>query len=142
MNCANNNKTIFYFQLRRLSYFDRILHKCKPIWFVNLRLETASECMRKERQTMKESIKRICTEEESDTSILRPYNWQATGRPNSSKDQPALLSAIVNIVQASTAADDRRRTETLCTVKTPDDLHAELKKIGFNLSRSTWYLSL
>lgn len=42
-------------------------------------------------------------------------------------------------MQASTVTDDRRRTETR-SVKTIDDLHAELKKIGFNINRSTLYL--
>ena len=88
---------------------------------------------------MKEGIEKVCIENESAAIILRPCNWQATGHPSISKEQPDLLSANVNIVQASTVTDDRRRTETR-SVKTIDDLHAELKKIGFNINRSTLYL--
>ena len=61
-------------------------------------------------------------------NIWKPYSWQATGSPSITKIQPDLLSAIVNLVQASTAGDKRRRKETLRTVKTLDDLQTELKK--------------
>ena len=91
---------------------------------------------------MKKIVEKVCTESQSAASTLRPYNRQATGHPSSSKDQSNFLSAIVNIVQASTTADDCRHTETLCTVKALDDLHADLKKVGFNLSWSTLYLWL
>ena len=45
-------------------------------------------------------------------------------------------------MQNSTAANDHRRTECLLSVSILDDLHTELKKIGFNLSWSGFYLRL
>ena len=71
--------------------------------------------MRKQRQTMKESIQRVCNESESAAGILKPYNRQATGRPSISKDQHDLLSVIGNIVQASMVTDDCRRK--YCTLE-------------------------
>ena len=47
---------------------------------------------------------------------------------------------IINIVQASSATDDRRRTETLPSLTTLDDLHQELTNLAFKLSRLTVYL--
>ena len=49
---------------------------------------------------------------------------------------------LLNIVQATSATDDRRRTETLRSLTTLDDLHKELTDLGFNLSRSAVYLRL
>ena len=70
--------------------------------------------MRKQRQTMRESIQRVCNESESAADILKPYNRQATGHPSISKDQH-LLSVFVNIVQASMVTDDCRRK--YCTLE-------------------------
>ena len=44
-------------------------------------------------------------------------------------------------MEASSAANDRRCCEYLCSVKT-DDFHSELTHFGFNLSRSATYLRL
>ena len=43
---------------------------------------------------------------------LQRHNRQASGRPWKNAGQRKLLSTIINIVQASSATDDRRRTET------------------------------
>ena len=49
---------------------------------------------------------------------------------------------VVKTVEASSATDDRRRMECLSTVTTLDDLHSELKNLGFSLCRSTTFLRL
>lgn len=64
------------------------------------------------------------------------------GRPNLEKDQPLLLKTIADIAMYGSAADARRRTETIRSVKTLDELTEELKKIGFHISRSGTYLRL
>ena len=74
--------------------------------------------------------------------ILKNFNRNVTGRPRQELDQPELLSAIVQIVENSSAAHDRRRSEVLRTVTTLDDLAEEMKKLGFTLSRSALYLRL
>ena len=51
-----------------------------------------------------------------------------------------LLSTVTNIVQASSATDNRKTTETLCSLTTLDDLHRELTNLGFKLSHSAVYL--
>ena len=45
-------------------------------------------------------------------------------------------------MEASSAADDRRRCEHLRFAKTLDDLHSELTGLGFNLNRYATYLRL
>ena len=53
-----------------------------------------------------------------------------------------MLSTIVKLVQNSTAADERRRTECLRSVTIFDDLHKDLTELGFHFSRSALYLRL
>ena len=55
-------------------------------------------------------------------------------------DQPAILSTMVDVVQGTCAADDRRRTPMLRTIITMDNMHAELLRQGIEMSRSAAYL--
>ena len=58
------------------------------------------------------------------------------------EDQPELLRVITEIAKFGCAADPRRRSETIRTVRTLDDLHEEVKLKGFHLSRSSLHLHL
>ena len=106
------------------------------------RLQREPERLCKKRHEMREKLEKMCDDNESAASELKRFNRKTTGRPRKDVDQPELLSAIVRVVEASSAADDRRRCEHLCSVKTLDDLHSELKQLGFDLSRSAAYLRL
>ena len=64
------------------------------------------------------------------------------GRPRIEEDQPQLLQTILDIVSATSAADDRRRTEMLRTVTTLKDLTAELNLRGINIKETTAYYRL
>ncbi|KAG5893520.1 hypothetical protein JTB14_017230 [Gonioctena quinquepunctata] len=64
------------------------------------------------------------------------------GRPSLENDQPSLLKTIADIALFGSAADDRRRTESIRSVKTLDELTQELRKIGFDISRGGTYLRL
>ena len=64
--------------------------------------------MRERRRELKDGIDKLCLENESAANILRPFNKNVTGRPRIKTDQLELLSTIVNLVQAPTAADDQR----------------------------------
>jgi hypothetical protein len=64
------------------------------------------------------------------------------GRPQKVLDEDDLIAAIINIAMTGSASDEKRRTEMICSVKTLDDLTEELRKQGFNLSRSSVYLRL
>lgn len=64
------------------------------------------------------------------------------GRPNLESNQPSLSKTIADIDLFGSAAGDRRRTESIRSVKTLDELTQELRKIGFDISRSGTYLRL
>lgn len=55
-------------------------------------------------------------------------------------DQPAILSTMVDIVEGTCAADDRRRTPMLRTITTVDNMHSGLLREGVQMSRSAVYL--
>jgi len=103
-----------------------------------------SEAVRKQksRANLKEAIKTVCNKDPEAAEVLKHHNRGVTGRPRKEVDQPGLLSAILNIVQASSVADDRRRCEALRTVTTLDDLVSELQKMNYQVSRSATYLRL
>nr|XP_043066048.1 uncharacterized protein LOC122321057 [Drosophila bipectinata]XP_043066049.1 uncharacterized protein LOC122321057 [Drosophila bipectinata] len=56
--------------------------------------------------------------------------------------KPLLHKTFLEIAMFGSGADERRRTNLVRSVKTLSDLHEELKKEGFNLSRSATYLRL
>lgn len=91
---------------------------------------------------MKRGIDEVCQKDNEAAAVLKSFNRGKTGKPRMEVDQPELLSLIVKIVEATSATDDRRRTEVLRTVRTLDDLRSELLKMGMNLSRSATYLRL
>ena len=62
---------------------------------------------------MREKIEKVCSSNQTAASELRDFNRQITGWPRKEIDQPGLLSPIVRIGEASSAADDRCRCEHL-----------------------------
>ena len=64
------------------------------------------------------------------------------GRPQKVGDEDGLIEAIVNIVMTGSASGNKWRTGMICSVKSLDDLTEELHKQGYNLSRSSVYLTL
>lgn len=132
----------YLFEISTLSHDNDTL-----LFLFIFRLKRKAGRMKRRRQEFKDGIDKVCSASESAANILRPFNITGrlrteTDQPRNETDQPELLSTIVDLVQASTAADDRRRTEVLRTVRTPDDLHTKLTNRGFKLSRSATYLRL
>lgn len=106
------------------------------------RLKAEASRQKKRRQKLQEGIQTVSKNDPEAEKLLKNFNRDVTGRPRKELDQPELLSAIVQLVENSSAAHDRRRCEVLRTVTTLDDLVEEIKKLGFSLSRSTLYLRL
>lgn len=94
------------------------------------------------RADMKEALQVFVSESPAAAKRLKKFAREKRGRPSIDSDQSDLLKSIVDIVSASGAADDRRRTELIRSCKTLDDLHSELLNLGYSLSRSATYLRL
>ena len=106
------------------------------------RLAAEQTRKRKFRQDFKRKLSVIAEENPAVGERLKKIRRQEVGRPRVEDDQPDLLKAIVDIVCAGAAADERRRSEKLSTCKTLDDLHEALLEQGFTISRSGTYLRL
>ncbi|GBL86297.1 hypothetical protein AVEN_132018-1 [Araneus ventricosus] len=61
------------------------------------------------------------------------------GRPRLEADQPELLKVIVHIAMHGSAAHENRQSDIYRSIKTLDDLTAQLKLDGFSVSRSGLY---
>jgi hypothetical protein len=76
-------------------------------------------------------------------SLLRRLKLRhEPGRPRLEADQDDLLETIKTVAIFGGAADDKRRSETIRSCRTLDDLHTELNASGFVFSRSATYLRL
>lgn len=98
------------------------------------------EYQKKHRENKKRALEEICHENPDIKNKLSMR--ESVGRPSLEQDQPLLLKTIADIAIFGSAVDARRRTETIRSIKTLDELVLELKKIGFTISRSGTYLRL
>lgn len=111
--------------------------------------ETESTIKRKEseqrRQQRNRANKKLKLDEicRANPDIKKQLNVRdKIGRPSVTEDQPDLLKTIVDIATYGCAADERRQTETIRSVKTLDELVNAIQSVGFNISRSGVYLRL
>ncbi|KAG5864171.1 hypothetical protein JTB14_028084 [Gonioctena quinquepunctata] len=83
---------------------------------------------KKHRDGMKRKLEDICHENPEIKKRLSLRD--SVGRPSLENDQPSLLKTIADIALFGSAADDRRRTESIRSVKTLDELTQELQNIA------------
>ena len=99
-----------------------------------------AEYQRKHRTSKRTKLEEICHD---NPDIKRKLALrESVGRPSLNEDQPLLFKTIADIAIIRSAADAKRRSESIRSVKTLHDLTAELKKAGFAISRSGTYLRL
>ena len=103
------------------------------------KLQSNAKAQRKFYKKTKETVKefnklhpdqiKICTKE-------------GPGRPNVELYAPGLGAVLQDIVNTSCNTNSRRRDKIIYSVRTLDDLHRELRKRGWYLSRSATYLRI
>ncbi|CAG8718989.1 4968_t:CDS:2, partial [Dentiscutata erythropus] len=90
-----------------------------------------------------EDKERIQAELESSLKILNKLEYQQKYHKRYRKEtQLGLLEAILRIVSPDGQADERRRSETLRSVKTLDQLQEALEQMNYKLSCSAAYFRL
>ena len=102
----------------------------------------SAEWQRKNRIKLKKTLTELGQTNDKSATALKTFTRVKEGRPSIEEDQSQLLSTILDIVNVYSAAEDKRRCEILWTVKTLDDLHAEVLSRGFTISRSPLYYRL
>lgn len=104
------------------------------------RLISEAKRMRKRREEEKKVIQALANKSPENAQALKHFNRGIIGRPPLEVDQPGLCSAILDIVGATSAADERRRTEGLRSITTVRELSGKLEEVGFIVSKSATYL--
>lgn len=103
-------------------------------------LIASQDRMKKYRLNKKEAMQKVIDEHPELESKLKIKS--KSGRPPLTDEQPELLNAILEIAMYGSAAHEKRRMESLRSIKTLDELHQELQNMGFKLSRSAVYYHL
>ena len=101
----------------------KILEKEKAV----KRLASKAKCEGKRRQKLKETITKLSQSSDVAAKSLKPFQRDCPGRPALETDQPGIIEAILDIVLATTATDDRRRTEILRTTRYSNSICVEVK---------------
>ena len=104
------------------------------------RLASCVQNSKKYRDKKRKLIQKFCNQDEKVADALKSVNRAHVGRPSILEDHPQLLQTIADIVEGSSSADDRRRSETIRSCKTVSDVTEELIDSGIDISRSGTYL--
>lgn len=94
------------------------------------RLQTMQSSSKKHREKVKTAINRLRENNLVPASNPPVSMSQGVGRPRLERDQPGLMDAILKIVTHNSNADERRRTETLRSIRTLEELLKELRLLG------------
>jgi hypothetical protein len=94
------------------------------------RLKTGQKSSKKRREKKEIALRRLQEEHPDAARELNTLIAQPTGRPRLEREQTDLLDAIISIVTCHSSADEKRRSETLRTIKTLDQLLTEMKLLG------------
>ena len=104
------------------------------------RLKRDAHFKQKNRQNFRETLSKVCKENPNIAKNFKSFTRGNTGLPRLEHDQQDLMAPIIKLVQSSSTAAERRRTECMRTVTTLDDLTTDLPKLGYILSHSAVYL--
>ncbi|GBN51737.1 hypothetical protein AVEN_166708-1 [Araneus ventricosus] len=95
---------------------------------------------KKSREEKKKKLSELCEAHPHVKEALKIR--EKCGRPRLEADQPELSKAIVDIAIHGSAAHENRQSDVYRSIKTLDELIAQLKLDGFSVSRSGVYLRL
>ena len=81
----------------------------------------------------KQMIAELADKSPTNAAKLRKFMDKSPGQQPLENLYPDLYQAIIDLVTVGAGADSRRRTDVSNLCKTPDDLHAALRKDGYVL---------
>lgn len=106
------------------------------------RLQCLQLSSQKHREKVKQTVNRLRESNPEAANDLQAVMPQTVGRPRLERDQPDLMDTIIRIVTHHSSADERRRTETLRSIRTLNGLMNELKLLGLfvlNIPVHSWF---
>ena len=132
---SRNNKGLLNFE-------DKKLLKQKEIKLCMLTKEITNKQkdvirQQKARKNRKRKMDEVMREFPEVKKKIKSSNQ--VGRPRIEENQEGLLEAIVELATHGCAADERRSTDKLRTIKTLDEMTSELRHMGYDISISALY---
>ena len=104
------------------------------------KLQREAKRQRDRRGQLTDTLKTASQEYPDLRQKLKSFTREEKGRPRVEVDQDGLKNCILSIVSHGASADSRRRTEQMeSAVTSLDQLHAEVQKAGYKISRSALY---
>lgn len=97
------------------------------------RQQSNVDYQKRSREAKKRKINEIIDKHPDVAELLKCR--ESAGRPCIEIDQPLLHKTIMDIAMIGSGTDERRRIESIRSIKTLSDLHAGLLEQGFELSR-------
>ena len=92
-----------------------------------------NDSQKKQRKPCAKKKQMIAELADTNAAKLRKFMDKSPGRQPLENLYPDLYQAITDLVTVGAGADSRRRTDVSNLRKTPDDLHAALRKDGYVL---------
>ena len=99
------------------------------------RKKTLQKATIKFRRLEKEKKKKIQRDFPEIAASIKLKVLDQPGRPTLDIDQPEMMNDILHIATIGAACSDKRREDLFRSIKTLDDLHRELQKMGYRISR-------
>lgn len=97
-----------------------------------------AEWQKKNRSQRREKLLVLKAEYPEAAKFLNVEN-NAVGCPRLETKQDGLMQAITDLVLHSGSADERRRSEAIRSCKTLHQIHAEIERLGYKLSKTSLY---
>ncbi|CAF1403975.1 unnamed protein product, partial [Rotaria magnacalcarata] len=119
-----------------------LLKQQKSMLYQLKRLRNSAAAAKRLRAKKKHKLQAIAESHPEVGLVLKTSFRQDKGRPSVDDTCPDLLVTIEEIAMLGGAVDDRRRTETVRSCLTLDDLRETLKMKGYDIKRSTLYYRL
>lgn len=118
---------------------DVLIKQRKALNKKKRRLVRDQKYQQQKRIELRAKLDEIAHENPGSGIALKRHTRKQTGRPKLEEDQIELRKTIVEILNPGSKADCRRRSAMLQAVMRVQDLHAELLKRGYELSKTSTY---
>ena len=105
------------------------------------RKQIGQKAQKKFRKIEQEKKEKILKDFPQIASSVKLRSQDQVGRPSLDIDQPDMMTDILRIATIGAACSDKRREDLFRSIKTLDDLHNELTRLGYKMSRYVTFIN-